>query len=345
MRVWIDIENPPQVQYLSPFKAAFEKKGNDVVVTARDQGMTLQLLEERGIEPVVQGAESPGSTVRKVANVVARGFRLYGRFARRERPDLLVAASRPAGLAAWSLRIPTFQFSDYEHSDLRVVRHTGAYFLHPDVIDSATLVAQGFRADRLVPFAGLKEAISFSGIDVWNTPTHRFPGLDRDDVAKLAFRPPSETAHYYASESRTLTLELLRALADREDVVVIYIPRYPSQLAYLDRATWKRAPYVLEGSVPFVPLLKALDAVVSSGGTMLREAAYLGIPAYSILRSGIGQVDRYLESIGRLTIIESADRLGEIRPRPPQLDPLPSAPDLVGDLVETMLEIAGRPRR
>ena len=51
-------------------------------------------------------------------------------------------------------------------------------------------------------------------------------------------------------------------------------------------------------AVPFVPLLKAVDLVICSGGTMLREAAYLGVPAYSIFKSRIGGVDRYLASIG-----------------------------------------------
>jgi predicted glycosyltransferase len=39
---------------------------------------------------------------------------------------------------------------------------------------------------------------------------------------------------------------------------------------------------------------------------MLREAAYLGLPAYSIFQSQIGAVDRYLESIGRLRFVQGA---------------------------------------
>ena len=116
-------------------------------------------------------------------------------------------------------------------------------------------------------------------------------------------------------------------------------------MAYLDRFTWKNDPHVLLEGVPFVPLLKAVNAVVSSGGTMLREAAYLGVPAYSILRSGIGQVDRYLESLGRLIVLEPDEGLATIRTEPATLDPLPTSPHLVGDLVETMIELAARRRR
>ena len=49
---------------------------------------------------------------------------------------------------------------------------------------------------------------------------------------------------------------------------------------------------------------------------MLREAAYLGVPAYSILRSAIGSVDRYLESIGRLRILSTARLLAYIHNNP-----------------------------
>ena len=107
------------------------------------------------------------------------------------------------------------------------------------------------------------------------------------------------------------------------------------------------APVVLRDGVPFVSLLKAVDGVVSSGGTMLREAAYLGIPAYSILRSEIGEVDRYLESIGRLTILESDADLAALRlRRQVKLDPLPSrTPDIVAEVTETILALArGRER-
>ncbi len=176
MRAWIDIENPPQVQYLSPFKAAFEAGGHDVVVTARDQGITLELLCGRGIDPLVVGGESPGQTTRKIAGLAGRAGRLWTLFARGDRPDLVVASSRPSDLAAWGLRTASFQFSDYEYADDRVSRLTGGYLLHPDVIDPAVFTAKGLRPDRLVAFPGLKEGISFAGIYFGSIPPHPFPG-------------------------------------------------------------------------------------------------------------------------------------------------------------------------
>jgi predicted glycosyltransferase len=46
---------------------------------------------------------------------------------------------------------------------------------------------------------------------------------------------------------------------------------------------------------------------------MLREAAYLGVPAYGIFRGSTGAVDRYLASTRRLAILASASDFARIR--------------------------------
>ena len=69
---------------------------------------------------------------------------------------------------------------------------------------------------------------------------------------------------------------------------------------------------------------------------MLREAAYLGLPAYSIFRSEIGQVDQYLESIGRLAIVDSPASFDRIAIERRRLEPLMTPGDGVGELVARM---------
>src|SRR5205823_9549885 len=102
------------------------------------------------------------------------------------------------------------------------------------------------------------------------------------------------------------------ALAARADVRTVFAPRYARQRADVEALDWRVEPVVLTEPVPFVSLLKAVDLVVCSGGTMLREAAYLGVPAYTILRSEIGGVDRWLESIGRIGVLGSEADLERI---------------------------------
>ena len=339
MRVWIDVDNPPQVQYLLPLGAAFEAKGTPVVITARDYAITLELLRQRGVGFEAVGSGFGKARLEKVVRTIDRAYRLR-RVVRRQRPDLLIAGSRASTIAAYTLRVPSFTPCDYEHTELASARLTGSYILYPDVIDQAAFLRRGIRQDRLVPFPGLKEHLTFSGVDLAAVEPLPLRTVD-DELPRLLFRPPSETAHYYATESTAVAHDVLGRLAERDDVIVVFAPRVQAQAAYLERYNWRRAPVLLDYAAPFLSLLKAVDAVVASGGTMVREAAFLGIPAYSILRSDIGQVDKYLESIGRLHVIDQIDELEVTRRDRSELDPLASGtPDLVQKLTETIAERA-----
>jgi uncharacterized protein len=147
----------------------------------------------------------------------------------------------------------------------------------------------------------MKEDLTFSGLDIG-----AFDAYDLGDVpqnaVRVLFRPPSETSHYYRRTSTVLARAALERLA-AAGAFLVFSPRERNQVALLTGLTWKFEPVVLQRPVPFVELLKSVDAVVCAGGTMLREAAYLGVPAYSIFRSEIGDVDRWLERIGRVKIL------------------------------------------
>ena len=341
MRIWIDIDNPPQVQYLLPFRAAFEAAGIDTVMTARDYGSTLALLERAGVEAHVFGTRLGRSKVRKIVGLISRARDFSRFFATEGRCDALLAASRPAAVAAWRLGIPRFLVVDYEYADQSVTRLTGSTVLHPDAIDAQVFRRRGLRADQLLSFRGFKEDITFAGVDLDACEPLNL-GAVPESLVRVLFRPPSETSHYYRRESTAMAMAALRHLAEA-GAVAVFAPREQSQCAYLEGLAWAHEPIVLDRAAPFVSLLKSVDAVVCSGGTMLREAAYLGIPAYSIFQSRIGGVDLRLEALGRATIVRTPDDLRkiEIRKRAP-LEPLESNPHLLPELVEFIVERTAR---
>jgi hypothetical protein len=322
VNVWFDIDNAPQTRYLVPLARALERRHHHVVLTARDHGETLELLTDDGVEFSVIGSGFGRGVPRKLLGVAQRGREL-ARFldGLPTRIDILVTGSRAATLVARRRRIVSFVIIDYEHVDLLMYRLTAANVFYPDVIDPRSFESRGISPERLLPFHGLKEDLSFADVDLAAVQPFELNDCDRA-TPRVLFRPPAEESHYYRSESRQLALALLRYLA-ANDVQVVLSPRHKSQVEYLsDVGDWRQPPIVLDHPAPFVGLLKAVDAVVSAGGTMLREAAYLGVPAYSIFRSRIGAVDRYLESIGRLTLITTPadfsrlalERRGEIEP-------------------------------
>jgi predicted glycosyltransferase len=200
---------------------------------------------------------------------------------------------------------------DYEHADLRLYRLARSFILHPDVIAQEVFVEKGFPQERLIGFAGLKEDISFSRLDVESVPPHEL-GV-ADGLVRVLFRPPAAETHYYVSRSGALARDLLEHLAADDRVVVVFSPRYGWQSEQLTDMTWSNPPVVLNDAVPFVSLLKSIDLLISSGGTMLREAAWFGVPAYSIFQSELGSVDRYLQQVNRVELIASAAEFGRIR--------------------------------
>jgi uncharacterized protein len=337
--IWIDIDNPPQVQYLLPFKAAFERAGARVVVTARDYGVTFDLLESRGVDFVPVGASFGASKSRKARGLWRRAAMLVEHFREHGVPTALVCSSRTSAVAARRLRTPSFIVCDYEWSHISLYRLTGSTLMYPDVIDAATFTSRGLRPTQLLPFRGLKEDLSFAEADL-DQPACEFPELGaRRDLVRVLFRPPAEESHYFRGESLDFALEVLGELARRPGLVVLFSPRYPRQVAYLDGLPWATPPLVLDRPVPFVSLLKGVDAVVCSGGTMLREAAYMGVQAYSIFRSKIGAVDRHLAAIGRLRLVSSREEFPALGfERRSRLPVMRTNPALLDELVALVLE-------
>jgi predicted glycosyltransferase len=338
VRVWIDVDNSPQARYLLPIARRFEQSGDDVLLTARAHGDTFAILRSEGA--VFEGiGVGFGKGLPHKLYGLARRVQILTDFLREQATpvDVVLTGSRAAMVVARRLRLPSFAIIDYEHVNLHVARLSGTQILYPHVIGAATFVRRGVRPNRLVPFEGLKEDISFADQDLWSIPPHDFDD-DNASALRVLLRPPAEDSHYFRRESRDLALEMLRYLAN-EGVEVVFSPREPEQLRYLAEVPrWRRQPIVLERPVPFVSLLKGVDAVVSAGGTMLREAAYLGVPAYSVFRGESGAVDRYLSSIGRLSILTSPADFPQLRlTRNDSISPLGEDHDVAGEVMRLIL--------
>lgn len=338
MRVWIDIDNPPQVQYLFPFRQAFANRGFQVLLTARDYGATYDLLRARGARFAAVGGEFGGGRWNKLSGVLGRAGSL-ARLMVRRRPQLVLSSSRSSAITARALGIPAFVMVDYEFVELTSYRYTGVTLLFPDVIEPAVFRRQGFAERRLMPFPGLKEDISFADVDLRGAGEDPFASAIDSESVRVLFRPPAESSHYYRGESGSLSAQLLAHLAPQRGTTVIFSPRHPSQVRQVEALSWATPPVILRQPVPFVPLLSSVDGVISAGGTMLREAAYLGVPAYSIFRGDIGGVDRHLERIGRLTMVSSGADFDKLKfVKRGALSPLAPQGEVVADIVAGLLE-------
>ncbi len=338
--VWIDIDNPPQVQYLAPVAEELERRGFRVVITARDNAITHQLLRDRGTPFLPVGRAFGKQKWKKVSGVLGRALRLV-LAVQGTSPKMILCASRSGALAARLRGIPGFIICDYEHAELSSYTKLGTYVAFPDSIDQEIFRSRGFASDRVLPFPGLKEHLTFHGRDIASEETFRPFGLDPAH-AVVAFRPPAAEAHYYSSKSKVVYEALLDHLAARDDIHLVFLPRYSWQAEQLNCWNWRCPVLVPENPIPPVSLLKGADLVISSGGTMLREAAFLGVPSYSIFQSAIGEVDKDLEAKGQLILIKGPEEFDRFRfEKKTSAGPTTEAADTMDCLLKLVLSRAG----
>lgn len=295
--IWFDFDNTPHVQYLFPLTELLRDKGYSILFTARDYSQTVPLLSSKQVIFKIIGRGFGSSKAGKILGTLSRTGGLF-RHVIKHQPLAAFSSSRACSFTAFLLGIPSFVFCDYEHVELSSYQWMGAFLVVPDVIPKQVFTEKGFSPEKIISFPGLKEDISLYGIDF-----DLFQPLLQSDLVTAVLRPPAEEGHYFFKESLNITRATLDYLSRRQDVLVVFSPRYAYQVDLLNQYTWINRPVRLVKPAPFISLMKSADLVISSGGTMLREAAVLGVSAYSILANRQGAVDQYLHSKGVLEFI------------------------------------------
>jgi hypothetical protein len=321
LRVWIDITNSPHVVIFRPLIARLRARGCEVTVTAREFAQTIGLLERFGIEHVSVGAHGGGSSAGKARAMAGRSAELV-RFARRERFDLAVAhGSTDQPLAARAAGTPQVTMFDYEYA--KVMHHWNGRLatrvLVPSAIPEEALAPYGMRPPKLIRYPGLKEEYYLADHAIDDGVLGEL-GLDPARLIAV-MRPPPEVTLYHRGASTDLFAATLERLLASPEVQTVVLPRTDEQRAALTGGS----AIVPERPIDGPSLVAASDFVVSAGGTMNREAAALGVPAYTPFAARLGAVDRSLIAEGRLRRLEDpADVLLERRSRdapPPLRDP------------------------
>ncbi|HEY2081256.1 MAG TPA: DUF354 domain-containing protein [Verrucomicrobiae bacterium] len=321
-KVWIDLDNTPHVPFFEPIMREFRARGYDVFCTARDAFQVCDLARQRGVVFQQVGRHSGKNRVRKALGLFYRAMQLLP-LAFREKPVLAVShGSRAQIIACKLLNIPTVLIEDYEHAAYPPSMRP-RWEIVPECIGDEGLCCDRERARR---YPGIKEHVYVRDFRP-DAGVVKDLGL-KDEHLVITVRPPATEAHYHNDRGETLFFELMEFLLRDSRVRIVLLPRNGKQADWIRQ----RKPNWFAGERVVVPraamdglnVIFHSDLVVSGGGTMNREAAALGVPAYSILGGKVGAVDRALERSGQLTIVQSAKDFAEKiklvrRPRPLKL--------------------------
>ena len=311
MRVWFDIDNAPHAHVLAPFIQLAADTKCTTIISARKRPEIQEICRLKNMTATTVGFDTPRHLIGKILCTVWRSLLLCGHL-RRQRIAFSISSSRSCALASKLLGIPAFVICDFEHAALGLFAACNAILVAPRIIPLAKLESHGFAAERIMQFDGLKEEFylptyPYQARDTWG---HAF-----DPERPLAvIRPESNTAHYRTGDPSYLTRHLCAALS-AANVQCVFAPRNQGQFALLQALIRQ---YALDGVVLSKPidgpsLIRGADMVFSGGGTMIREAAVLGTPAYSFFSGEIGAIDAYLEQHGRLTFLRTREDLNKIR--------------------------------
>jgi hypothetical protein len=342
LRIWIDLENTPHVLFFEPVIRELEALGHTVTITARGFAGTLPLAKAKGLSAIAigQGYEGGRAKWGKIMHSSARAVQLL-LFARGRKFDVAVNhCSRTQTLAAKWLGIPAFATIDYEYVDLDLFKSVKRFMI-PDLIPIDAFADRGVPRDALRTYRGLKEDVYLEGF----TPRQDVRALFGIPAEALlvTFRPISDTAHYGHDEGYVVQEQFLQRLLGQENVHVVIVPRTRLQKQlFAPRAKAHANLHVPLDVVDGPSLLFYSDLVISGGGTMIREAAALGIPALSCFEGKIGTVDASLIEQGRLTLVQTIADIDRVLPVKRRPNP-PRVPDKgpLHDVVECICETAG----
>jgi uncharacterized protein len=323
MRVWVDLTNSPHVLVMRPVVRALERRGAEVLVTARDFAQTLDLCERHRLACEAIGHHRGGGVAAKAAGLVSRSTALT-RWARGRRIDVALGhGSNDVTVAARLLGIPSTTAFDYEwatlqhHVNCRLARAV----VVPDAIPPERLAPYGATAAKLRRYPGLKEEYYLADFE----PDPAVPaGLGLDCAKPIAVvRTPPAVSLYHRFEN-PLFAQVLDRLRGEQAVV---LPRTEAQRAELDGFV------VPERAIDAQSLMAYADLVISAGGTMNREAVALGTPVWTTFEGRPGAVDDALIAAGRLRRLTRAEDIVLEKRAAPAGERVRRDPDVLADLM------------
>jgi predicted glycosyltransferase len=330
-RFWIDLATPPQVLFFRPIWQELRRRNQPCLVTVRNFNRAPELASQFGIPHLVVGRHGGRGTLRKAVALLRRVAELVV-VARHFAPELAVSHNSYAqAVAARLLGVPLLTAMDYEHQPANHLSFRLAKtVLVPQPFPESALRRYGAAAASVVRYPGIKEEVYLADF----RPDVGLPerlGLPANRVV-VTVRPPARTALYHRFDNPVFEALLARVAADPSAHVLL-----------VDRAEadWSRFPsvQVLPFAVDGPSLLWWSDLLIGGGGTMTREAAVLGTPAYSVFAGRPSAVDDYLVACQRMTRVARESDFDAVQVRKKIRQTMRPRSDGLNRIIEVLLDL------
>ena len=275
--VAIDVATPKDSIIAHYITKKLEKNDIEYVVFARHSTQTIPLLNYFGIEHVITGRY--GYTLEeKYMATLEQERKMLDYIIDNGKPSVLWTHGNVAGVrTAYHLGIPIVYSNDTPHNEpvVRLTIPLASVLITPEAIPKCKWVSRGLEESKIIQYRGTEEV-------TW---VRDHLKVDKKKILEKYLGEAPErliimrTMEYYASYSYGIKYDL-RGLVEKlsKYAKIALLPRYGDEK---NRFRGIDNLVILDKPVYAVELLAASDMVVSSGGTMAREAALLGVPTIS----------------------------------------------------------------
>ena len=307
--VWIDLDNSPHIPFFNPIITELEKRGIVVKISVRDYAQAVALADYYEFNYTPLGKHYGKNKFMKVVGMFLRSIKMIP-FYFENKPDLAFShGSRSQFLFSKLFNIPTLVATDYEHSmELPFLKATMGII--PEVLPE-TFSKKYFQNSTRYP--GIKEDVYVENLKPDPSLLDDL-GIPNDHIV-VTVRPPATEAHYHTQLSDALFDRAMNLIRAHSNTSIVILPRTKDQAKQIE-IKWEKDfssgnMLIPDKVVDGLNLIWNSDLVLSGGGTMIREAAALGVPAYSIFGGQIGAVDSYLQESGRLYLLSNSQEVDD----------------------------------
>ena len=274
MRLLFDVLHPAHVHFFHRLAHHALEEGGDVLFTARQKDVTLELLEAYGL-PYKVLSRIGGGVTGLARELVTRTARLSAE-AIRFRPDLMLGIMGPVIAPVGKLlRVPSWVFYDTE-----TARATNQYVYR---LCDRLYVPEAYRGKTprgTIRYPGYHELAYLHPNRFTPDPSVRSEaGLSPDEPFAVVRIVSWEASHDLGDTGFSDPVGFVRWLSERVRVVVSGERGVPPELA---RYAMEMPPHRIHH------LLAEADLYVGEGATMAAEAAVLGTPAVFVHTARLG---------------------------------------------------------